>query len=125
MEGVHSPHLIYALYINYESDASGAYTVLIGHEQSIEESRRGLPSLGNEEGLYTEKVPGSRYVVFTTNRGPVHQAVSEKWQEIWASSAHGLLKRTFRGDFELYDARSFNPNDATVQIYVAVEEDLA
>jgi len=39
------PHLLYALYTEYESDASGAYTVVLGHklvsESAVPKQQRG------------------------------------------------------------------------------------
>ncbi|USB33084.1 GyrI-like domain-containing protein [Paenibacillus sp. YPG26] len=108
------PHLIYALYTDYESDASGAYTLLIGHELNGSEA-------ADLSGLEVAVVPASKYKVFTTNRGPVYEVVAEAWGRIWSYFRDAEEQRAYTGDYELYDARNMNPEDAVVQIYIAVK----
>lgn len=113
-KGINNSHLIYALYTDYESDATGAYTVVIGHE------------VGDESGItdmnYDRAVaPASKYLVFTTKKGPVYEVVAQAWGNIWAYFKESVEARTFTGDFELYDAANFDPTDAEVQIYIAIE----
>lgn len=111
--GIDNPHLIYALYTDYESDATGAYTVLIGHELG-----EGAPS----DELDRAVIPQSEYLVFSTKRGPVYEVVAQAWGDIWAffKDSPSPLKRTYTGDFELYDAREFDPENAQIDIYIAV-----
>src|SRR4030095_16576981 len=82
---VSNGHLIYALYTDYESDASGAYTVLIGHERGDAEAA--VPS-----GLEQATVPEAKYIVFKTKRGPVYEVVFQAWQEIWAYFEHAPIE---------------------------------
>ncbi|AJS61679.1 transcriptional regulator [Paenibacillus sp. IHBB 10380] len=110
---VDHPHLIYALYTDYESDATGEYNVIIGHECGDNSSLA--------EGLEQATIPEAHYMVFETKRGPFQQVVIEAWQEIWMTFEDSTIKRTFSGDFELYDVNDFSPEDAVVQIYIAVE----
>lgn len=110
---IKQPHYTYTLYAQYENGAQGEYTVLIGHEAHAADR--------TEEGLEAIAVPAAKYAVFTTERGPVGEVVTEAWQKIWAWSATAAERRTFTGDFERYDGRDFNPQDAVVQIFVAVE----
>ncbi len=110
--GINNPHLIYALYTDYESDASGAYTVLIGHE-------------ANDDAVLAENydrwvIPESKYLVFTTKKGPVYEVVAQTWGDIWAYFEESEEVRTFTGDFELYDAGNSDPTDAEVQIFIAI-----
>lgn len=98
---------IYALYTDYESDASGAYTVVIGHEVAEERHLEGnqLEENGLEESELEESeleenelekseleknqleesqftyavVPESKYMVFTTKKGPVFEVVAQAW----------------------------------------------
>lgn len=69
------PEYIYALYTDYESDASGAYTVVIGHEVAGE---RYLA----DSGIVSAAVPESKYMVFTTKKGPVFEVVSQAWGDL-------------------------------------------
>ncbi|GGN94355.1 GyrI-like domain-containing protein [Saccharibacillus kuerlensis] len=119
---VRDPHLIYALYTDYESDASGAYTVVLGHQCAPAASA--LPSSDKEDSFGDERfwasVPESRYRVFKTRRGPVWQVVAEAWTDIWAHFEGSSEQRAYTGDFEQYDTREFDPENAEVLIYIAV-----
>ncbi|NIK79114.1 putative transcriptional regulator YdeE [Paenibacillus castaneae] len=106
-------HLLYGLYTDYESDASGAYTALLGHERG--DAEHPIP-----EDLKLVSVPEAHYMVFKTKKGPVQEVVLQAWQEIWSLFEHSAIKRAYTGDFELYDTRNFNPNDAEAEIYIAV-----
>ncbi|MEK4140265.1 effector binding domain-containing protein [Paenibacillus sp. FSL M7-0547] len=140
---------IYALYTDYESDASGAYTVVIGHEVAEERHLEGnqLEENGLEESELEESeleenelekseleknqleesqftyavVPESKYMVFTTKKGPVFEVVAQAWGEIWAYFKQSREARTYTGDFEIYDSRNFDPADTQVEIYIAIE----
>ncbi|MGG3883495.1 GyrI-like domain-containing protein [Brevibacillus panacihumi] len=104
----HAPAL--ALYTNYESDETGAYTFAIGAEVGpIEEAPAGLD---------TYAVPASEYVVFTTRKGIITEIVPETWQYIWEWSKTN--KRAFVADFELYDSRCSDPQNSQVDIYISV-----
>ncbi|WP_410770442.1 GyrI-like domain-containing protein [Fontibacillus sp. BL9] len=129
---------LYALYTDYESDASGAYTVIIGHEPQEtgegQESGKGT-EVGNGTGIGTEisygtgietglqqaVIPASDYLVFQSRKGPVQTVVAEAWGQIWAYFQDSAEKRTFTGDYELYDLQDFDPGNAVVSIYIAVE----
>ncbi len=111
---VNNPQFIYALYTDYESDASGAYTVLIGHDKTNDAVLT--------DGNYDRAVaPASKYLVFTTKKGPVYEVVAQSWGDIWAYFQDSEEVRTFTGDFELYDAALFDPTHAEVQIYIAIQ----
>lgn len=121
---VSHPHLIYALYTDYESDASGAYTLVIGHESAVasagdaaEEPRAFVSA---EQERFRALVPASRYRIFKTRKGPFGEVVAEAWGKIWAYYAQSTEQRAYTGDFELYDTRDFDPEAAEVSIYIAV-----
>ncbi|WP_339281724.1 effector binding domain-containing protein [Paenibacillus sp. FSL H8-0282] len=144
-----NPEYIYALYTDYESDASGAYTVVIGHEVAEERHLEGsqLEEGELEEGELEENeleeseleeseleeselvenqfsyaaVPESKYMVFKTKKGPVFEVVAQAWGEIWAYFKESGEVRTYTGDFEIYDSRNFDPADTQVEIYIAIE----
>jgi predicted transcriptional regulator YdeE len=105
---------VLAVYADYESDANGAYTFLLGAKVSSAASV--IP------GMMFRKIPAGKYAVFTSNRGPVSKVVPEAWQRIWSlpKSATGG-DRTYRADFELYDHRAINPQDAQVDVYVGIK----
>ncbi|USG64995.1 GyrI-like domain-containing protein [Brevibacillus ruminantium] len=107
------PQRLYALYANYENGAEGTYTVLLGHETK--------PGEQTGEGLEAISIPAAKYAVFTTEKGPVDVVVTEAWKRIWAWSSAANVRRTFTGDFELYNAHDFDPGQAVVEIYIAIE----
>ncbi|MEJ8305661.1 GyrI-like domain-containing protein [Saccharibacillus sacchari] len=120
---IRKPHLIYALYTDYESDASGAYTLVIGHESAAADGPTPIERRRFSEDE-TERlralVPDSRYRIFRTRKGPISEVVAETWGEIWAYYEQSSERRAYSGDFELYDTRDFDPEAAEVSIYIAV-----
>lgn len=111
---VNNAHLIYALYTDYERDASGAYTVVIGHE-------RGDGQAEVPDGLTPAAIPESMFICFRTKKGPVYEVVAEAWSNIWAFFEQSTIERAYTGDYELYDGRIFDPANAEVDIYIAVK----
>ena len=107
---------IYAVYTDYASDADGDYTLVLGAKC------RPSPDTLTPKGMVVKPVPAGRYAVFTSGRGPVAKIVVETWKQIWSyyqSSANG--QRAYRADFELYDQRAADPNNAQVEIYIGVK----
>ena len=107
---------LYAVYTDYASDANGDYTLVLSAKVS-NASDSLIPS-----GMVRKKVPAGEYAVFTSERGPVAKVVVETWKRIWAyyqSSANA--ERAYRADFELYDERASDPNNAQVDIYIALK----
>jgi len=109
-----NPHLIYGLYTDYESDANGAYTLLLGHE-------KGNSAPESLENYDQAVIPASRYLVFKTKKGPFHEVVPQAWIEIWTYFESSSIERAYTGDYELYDTRNFNPNEVEIEIYIAVK----
>lgn len=114
LPGIRNPHYIYALYTDYESDAAGAYTTLIGHETNDE----WVQDNNNHEVVL---IPESKYLVFKTRKGPVYEVVAEGWHEIWAYFRESPEVRTYTGDLELYDTRIYDPANTEIEIYIAIE----
>lgn len=109
-----NPEFIYALYTDYESDANGEYTVVIGHEAGDTETEK-------SNNYNSAVIPASKYLVFTTKKGPVYEVVAQAWGEIWGYFQASSETRAFTGDFELYDALHFDPANSEVQIYIAIK----
>ena len=105
---------ILAVYTDYESDANGAYTLLLGARVS---SADNVPP-----GMVAKKVPAGRYAVFTSEKGFVGKVVPETWRGIWAvpKSAPGG-NRAYQADFEVYDQRAADPQNAQVDIYIGIK----
>jgi predicted transcriptional regulator YdeE len=126
--GLQNGHLLYALYTDYESDASGEYTVVIGHECAagkpesvVRQNAAGVPE--SVRNLQVATVPKARYMVFETPKGPFHETVPQAWRDIWAYYGQSSVKRAYTGDFELYDFTQGDPEDMVVRIYIAVLSD--
>ncbi|GGF84073.1 hypothetical protein GCM10010912_31600 [Paenibacillus albidus] len=107
-----SSQLIYALYTDYESDASGAYTVIVGQDVAAEE-------VNPADGYQYAKVPEGKYMVFTVPAGPVYEKVAQTWGEIWAYFQNAAEVRTYIGDYECYDSRNADP--AEIKIYIGIQ----
>ncbi|WP_152287392.1 GyrI-like domain-containing protein [Flavicella marina] len=100
---------MYALYTDYESDHTGAYTVLLGYE---------VDSLDQIPEAYTVKiVPKTKYQKFTAKGDLTKDAVINAWKEIWSKD----LKRTYTTDIEVYGEKAMNPKNGEADIYIAVE----
>jgi predicted transcriptional regulator YdeE len=105
---------IIAMYTDYESGANGEYTFLIGVKVTSIDS---IP-----EGMLTKQVPDVRYVVFTSEKGPVWKIVPEVWQKIWSTPAIEMGgERAFLADFEIYDERAADPQNAVVEVWMGIK----
>ena len=98
---------------DYASDKDGEYTHLIGAKVT---SATEVPP-----GMVTKQVPPGRYAVFTSEKGPVAKVVVGTWVRIWSipkSSPGG--DRAYKADYEVYDQRAANPQDAQVDVHIGI-----
>lgn len=104
---------IVAVYTDYASDKDGEYTYLLGSRVT---SAADLPP-----GLETKKIPGGRFAVFTTEKGPGPKVVPEMWMRINSlpQSAPGG-DRVYAADFEVYDERAKDPQNLQADVYVGI-----
>lgn len=110
-----NPEVTYAVYTDYDSDEHGDYTYFIGET---------VDSLQNQdlEKLKTITVPASGYQKFTTASGKMPDVVISAWQKIWAMQENDFGgKRKYIADFEVYDKRAVDSNNAVIDIYIGVE----
>jgi predicted transcriptional regulator YdeE len=98
---------IYSVYIDYESDHTGAYTIVIGCEVN---DAAALPA-----DLVAKTVPAAKYAVIPAN-GKQPDALIAAWKQVWSSD----LPRTYSGDFDLYVSKGPYPADLDVNLYVAI-----
>ena len=102
-----------AAYTDYETDHTGHYTYLLG-----------LPVLSAEslpENLTVKHISAGRYAVFSSNKGPKAEVVPELWQRIWSMSPEELGgTRAFKTDYEIYDQRAADPENAQIDVYVGL-----
>jgi predicted transcriptional regulator YdeE len=100
---------IFAVYHEYESDHTGEFAYFIGCRVSDEaEVPKGLQKLVVPRGTFEKFIA----------KGTMPGCIYETWTLIWASP----IKRAYQVDFEVYDDRSKDWNDAEVDIFVSVKE---
>jgi len=108
----------FVVYSNYQSDENGDYDYLLGCPV---DSIANLP-----EGMTYAAIATGDYAVFTTETGPVVEVVQAAWKHIWLRSSEELAhKRAFLTDYEVYDHRALNPNNAKVEIHIGLQADPA
>ncbi|MGE7948081.1 effector binding domain-containing protein [Lysinibacillus sp. NPDC093688] len=106
-------HVTYGLYSDYETDVNGEYSITLGVEVLAADD---IP-----EGMFVKTVPAAKYLVFTSDKGPFEEVVVKAWQDVWAWFASSGVERIYTGDFEMYDERCANPQEAQVDIYIAIK----
>jgi predicted transcriptional regulator YdeE len=105
---------IIALYTDYESNENGPYTYVLGARVSAASK---IP-----QGMVARRVPPGKYVVFTSDRGPVGQVVLSTWKRIWSlPQSNPQLRRKYKTDFELYDQRAVDPENSQIEIHVGIK----
>jgi predicted transcriptional regulator YdeE len=98
---------VYAVYFDYESDHTGAFNYFVGcRVKSGTEAPEGLSKLA---------IPEQTYALIQA-KGKMPDCMADSWKNIWSSD----LKRAYTFDFEVYDERSHNWEQAEVDIFVAV-----
>lgn len=99
---------VYCVYTDYEKDHTRPYTTILGcRVSSLDEIPEGFTGKVIEGGNYTQmKAQGK------TSEGIVFL----EWVKIWSSD----MPRTYTTDFEVYGDKAQNPDDAEIDIFVAV-----
>jgi len=103
----------YALYTDYVYDRAGNYTFVIG--AAVQNKTVAPP------GMVAKFVPGGSYAVLSSDKGPVYQVVASAWQKVWKLEDDRKLSRAYKADFEVYDQRSQDPQNAQVDIYIGLK----
>ena len=99
---------VYAVYHNYEGDYMAPFSYFIGCR--VDESA-GIP-----DGLSELIIPAGNYQKYLA-KGKMPDCIAKAWREIWKSD----FKRIYNSDFEVYDDRSHDWNNAEVDIFLSVE----
>ena len=100
---------IIAVYHQYEGDHTQPFSYFIGCKvKSNTEAPQGLEILIIPKGTYHK----------INAKGKMPDCVANAWKEIWTSN----IPRTHQIDFEVYDERSKDWNDAEVDIYLSIEQ---
>jgi predicted transcriptional regulator YdeE len=110
-----NPGKTFCAYTDYESDHRGAYTFFIG-----EEAEADCPT--PEGGFKKLTIPSQAYARFTTEQGPMPAVVINAWQKIWSMTVQDFGRaRRYHTDFELYDERASDPQNAMADIYIGIQ----
>jgi predicted transcriptional regulator YdeE len=109
-----NPGTTFCVYTNYESDFTGDYTYFIGEEVISFETI--------DEGFEILTIPSQDYIKFTNQPGPMPSVCVDMWQNIWNMNSSDLGgQRAYIADFEVYDERSIDHNNVTLDIYIGVK----
>jgi predicted transcriptional regulator YdeE len=109
------PGVTFAVYTEYEDNFVGSCNYIIGEV---------VASLGDQdlEQLQAITIPSSCYLRFTTDAGLLPDVVIKAWEEIASFSEIEMQhRRKYLADFEVYDNRAANSNNAQVDIYIGIE----
>jgi len=100
---------IVCVYTDYEKDHTKPYTTILG---AIVDNLDGVP-----EGMTGKTIEGINYEKFTAKGNLAEGIVIKKWIKIWNSD----LERIFTSDFEIYGEKAQNPENAEVDIFIAIK----
>lgn len=110
-----NPGTTYCVYTEYESDFSGDYTYFIGEEVNS------FDSIGDV--FQTLTIPAQYYAKFTNGPSQMPEVCIDAWRAIWNMDDKDLGgKRNYIADFEVYDERSRDPQNAILDIYVGIKK---
>ena len=98
---------IFAVYHQYEGDFTQPYSYFIGCNVKTDANiPEGMDTLILHKGTYQKIIA----------RGIIPDCVANAWREIWNSA----IPRAYQTDFEVYDGRSKDWNNAEVDIFLSV-----
>lgn len=97
------------VYTDYEKDHTRPYTAILG---CIVDNLDSIP-----ENMTGKVIEGKSYKKFTAKGNLATGIVFNEWLKIWSSD----LERTFTADFEIYGQKAQNPENAAVDIYIAIQ----
>jgi predicted transcriptional regulator YdeE len=103
----------YAVYSDYASDHNGEYSYLVG---AMVKDGTTPP-----DGMVLKRIPAGKYAVFTSDKGPFAKVVSAAWRKIVQLEDEGKIKRSYHADFEVYDQRSQDPQNAQIDVYIGLK----
>ncbi len=100
---------IISVYTDYEKDHTKPYTTILG---CVVENLDSIPS-----EMTGNIIENQQYEKFVAKGNLSDGIVYNEWIKIWESN----LERTFTSDFEVYGAKAQNPENAEVDIYIAIK----
>ncbi|MEO5996090.1 MAG: GyrI-like domain-containing protein [Chitinophagaceae bacterium] len=99
---------VYCVYTDYEKDFTKPYTTILGCKVS---DLKAIP-----EGLTGKLIEGGTYLKFTAKGKLTEGIVINEWVKIWNTK----LERSYTNDFEVYDEKAQDPDNAEVNIFVGI-----
>jgi predicted transcriptional regulator YdeE len=99
---------IVAVYYAYEGDYTLPYAYFIGCK--VNENQQA------PDGMDSLFIPAGQYQPFTA-KGTIPNCIASTWNEIWNTE----IDRTYQFDFEIYDERSRDWNNAEVDIFISLK----
>jgi predicted transcriptional regulator YdeE len=100
---------IFCIYTDYEKDHTKPYTTILGCKVK---SLDVVP-----ENMIGKTIESANYEELIAKGNLAEGLVYNKWLEIWNSD----LDRSFTADFEVYGEKTQNPENAEVDIYIALQ----
>jgi predicted transcriptional regulator YdeE len=101
------------VYSHYASDETGDYDYLLGARVTSVDH---LPA-----GMSWRKVEPGAYAIVLTDKGAMPGVLQAAWARIWKMTPAELGgKRAFVTDYEIYDQRSADPQNAQVEIHLGI-----
>jgi len=111
-----NPGVTYCVYTKYESDEHGQYTYFAGEEVS---SFEGISS--RFEPL---TIPKQVCAKFNVGPGLMPNICIDAWQKIWQMEVDDFGgKRAYIADFEIYDERAADYQNAILDIYIGIKNE--
>lgn len=103
---------IYAVYTDYETDFTGAYTTIVGLAvSSLDNIPQGLVGITIETAVYQKNV----------SKGKMPEAVFNTWLEIWGNNELNS-KRAYKADFTIHGQKYYDGDNAEVETFISVKE---
>ncbi len=99
---------LYCIYTDYEKDYTKPYTTLLGCKV---ENLDTIP-----DGLTGRIIPGGTFTTFVAKGNLNEGAVVNEWMKIWNSD----INRAYTADIEIYGEKAQNPEDAEIDILIAI-----
>lgn len=96
---------IYAVYFEYEGDHTQPFSYFIGCK---------VTDSAPASDMDTITIPAQSYTKFIA-QGKMPDCIANSWKDIWDSK----IDRAYQYDFEIYDERSKDWNNAIVDIFVS------
>lgn len=100
---------LYCIYSDYEKDYTKPYTTFLGCKVDNLEN---IP-----DGLTGKLIGGGNYTTFTAKGNLNEGIVVQEWMKIWSSD----LDRAYTADIEVYGEKAQNPENAEVDILIAIQ----